>query len=129
VDFVAVIETLVKVIESMGVTIIVLGIAWSLIRFAMAWRRHSAPPAYKDLRRSLGRVTLIGLDLLVAADIVLTVATPNSLESLGTLALLVGIRSFLSIEIDMEIEGRWPWQNRAPAKAQALAGQPEQPDA
>lgn len=128
-NFTAIIDGLVRAIESVGVTIIVLGIVWSFIRFLVSWQRHSAPPAYQDLRRSLGQVTLIGLDLLVAADIVLTVATPTSLESLGTLGLLVAIRSFLSIEIDMEIEGRWPWQKHAPAEVEATTGKREAPEA
>lgn len=68
--------------------------------------------AYKALRSNLGRSILLGLELLVAADIINTVAIEPSLESVGVLAGIVAIRTFLSFSIELEIDGRWPWQGK-----------------
>jgi uncharacterized membrane protein len=63
-------------------------------------------------RQSLGRVILLGLELLVAADIIRTVATSPTFTSVGVLGLIVVIRTFLSYSLEVEINGRWPWQRR-----------------
>ena len=65
---------------------------------------------YRQLRLRLGRTLLLGLEILVAADIVRTVALEATLESVLVLALLVLVRTFLSWALEVEIEGRWPWQ-------------------
>jgi uncharacterized membrane protein len=65
---------------------------------------------YSQLKRHLGRTLLLGLEILVAADIVRTVALEATLESVLVLALLVLVRTFLSWALEVEIEGRWPWQ-------------------
>lgn len=73
----------------------------------------SVKAAYERYRVTLGRALLIGLEILVAADIVRTVALDSTTENILGLALLVLIRTFLSWSIVLEIEGRWPWQTRA----------------
>jgi uncharacterized membrane protein len=65
------------------------------------------------LKQSLGRSLLLGLEILVAADVVRTVALEATLESVAVLGLLVLIRTFLSWALVVEIEGRWPWQARS----------------
>jgi uncharacterized membrane protein len=70
-------------------------------------------PRVPPLKISLGRALLLGLEILVAADIVRTVALEASLESVAVLGLLVLIRTFLSWALVVEIEGRWPWQGRS----------------
>jgi len=77
--------------------------------------------AYQAYRVTLGRALLIGLEILVAADIVRTVALEATIENILGLALLVLIRTFLSWSIVLEIEGRWPWQTRG---AQSAANDP-----
>ena len=72
---------------------------------------------YRELRANLGRAILLGLEFLVAADIIGTVAIEPSFRSLGVLALIVAIRTFLSFSLELEISGRWPWQHAAATTA------------
>lgn len=66
--------------------------------------------AYERYRANLGRGILLGLELMVGADIIATVTSPLTLESVGLLAAIVAIRTFLSFSLETEIEGRWPWR-------------------
>jgi uncharacterized membrane protein len=66
---------------------------------------------YRRFREQLGRTILLGLELLVVGDIVRTVATEPSLMSVGILAVIVLIRTFLSFSLQVELTGRWPWQS------------------
>jgi uncharacterized membrane protein len=75
--------------------------------------------AYEGFRANLGRGILLGLELLVAADIIGTVAVTPSFENLGVLAVIVLIRTFLSFSLEVEIEGRWPWQRAGEKKGRA----------
>jgi uncharacterized membrane protein len=68
--------------------------------------------AYRDYRRGLGQALLLGLELLVAADIIRTVAVTPTLESVAVLAVIVLIRTFLSWSLEVEVEGRFPWQKK-----------------
>lgn len=98
-------------IEIIAVAIIVFGIFFGLLRYlyeSLSLRRIG--PAYNELKRRLGRTLLLGLEILVAADIVRTVALEATLESVLVLGLLVLIRTFLSWAVVVEIESRWPWQ-------------------
>jgi uncharacterized membrane protein len=110
-DLQQVIETISVAIELVGVAIIVAGLGYALIRcgvdFTNPQKRESA---YRRFRSVSARILLLGLELLVAADIVRTVALEPSLESVAVLGLLVVIRTFLSWSLIVEIEGRWPWQ-------------------
>ena len=98
-------------IEVAGVLIIVVGAAVSTLLFIHAglvtvgW-----PGAFRLYRANLGRGILLGLELLVAADIIGTIAVTPTFRSLGVLGLIVLIRTFLSFSLEVEIEGRWPWQ-------------------
>jgi uncharacterized membrane protein len=97
------------VIEVVAVGIIVVGLGYALVRSGVAFARRE-DGAYLRLRSTSARILLLGLELLVAADIVRTVALEPSLESVAVLGLLVVIRTFLSWSLVVEIEGRWPWQ-------------------
>lgn len=77
--------------------------------------------AYGELRRGLGRAILVGLELLVAADIIRTVAIEPTLQSVGVLGLIVLVRTFLSWSLEVEINGRWPWQRANAPDAAASA--------
>lgn len=105
-------------IDVFGVIIIVCGIAWSTFGFlgTNAWTDR-----YDQYRVRVGRTLLLGLEVLVAADIVKTIALEPSFTSLGVLAGLVLVRTFLSWTLVLEIEGRWPWRAEPKAESAALA--------
>jgi uncharacterized membrane protein len=104
------VENIALGLELVGVLVLVVGIIWSGIRYVLVVRADVTQSAYAHFRRTIARSILLSLELLVAADIVHTVATTPSFESLGVLGLLILIRTFLSIEMEMEIDGHWPWQ-------------------
>jgi uncharacterized membrane protein len=100
-------------IEVAGVAIIVVGAAFASVLFLRrGFGAASWGDAYRGYRADLGRAILLGLELLVAADIIGTVAVAPSFQSLGVLALIVLIRTFLSFSLEVEIEGHWPWRRR-----------------
>ncbi len=100
-------------LEIFGVVVIVAGIIWATGRFLLRDLRSGDPVrAYERYRANLGRGILLGLELLVAADIIRTVAIDPTFESIGVLAGIVVIRTFLSMTLELELEGRWPWQHR-----------------
>ena len=100
-----------EVVDVIGVIAIVVGVAYALIDAALRGLRRLSP-IYTRFRRVLGRAILLGLELLVAADIIKTVAVTPTLESVAVLAIIVLIRTFLSWSLELEISGRWPWQKR-----------------
>jgi uncharacterized membrane protein len=94
-------------IEIFGVFIIVAGIIWSTYLYV---NRRVEEQYYDQYKIRIGRSLLLGLEVLVAADIVKTIAIELTFTSLGLLAGLVVVRTFLSWTLVLEIEGRWPWQ-------------------
>jgi uncharacterized membrane protein len=100
-------------IEALAVAIIVVAIAHGTIRYLIHIHRQVGG-AYEQYKVQLGKALLLGLEFLVAADIVRTVALEPTLHNVIILGLLVIVRTFLSWSLVVEIEGRWPW--RAPAK-------------
>lgn len=100
-------------IEFLGLSIIILFAAVSLIKGVMLLTKGlPREDVFKKVRRTLGYGILLGLEFLVAADIIHTVAVELTFESVGVLALVVLIRTFLSFTLDLELTGRWPWQER-----------------
>lgn len=99
------------VIDGAGILVIVLGLVLAVIRFALYVRQASEP--FRRLRQDIGRGILLGLELLVAADIIKTVAVTPTLDGVLVLGLIVLIRTFLSVSLQVELEGRWPWQRRS----------------
>ena len=97
-----------------GVLIIAIGFAWGAVQFMRATLAGDGAKGYAGFRMQLVRALLLGLEVLVASDIIRTVAISPSLNSVGILAAIVLIRTFLSWSLILESEGRWPWQ---PAKA------------
>jgi uncharacterized membrane protein len=98
-------------IELLAALVIVAGLGWSTWLFL---RRQMAEQHYEIYKIRIGRSLLLGLEVVVAADIVRTIAASPTLQSLGVLAGLVLIRTFLSWTLVLEIEGRWPWQRGVP---------------
>ena len=111
-EFQQTMETVGKVVDVAGVAAIVLGATMATVIAAGALlRRRTDEDIYRRYRRSLGRSILLGLELLVAADIIRTVAVAPTFQSVGVLGLIVLIRTFLSFSLELEITGRWPWQH------------------
>lgn len=105
-----------RLLEVIGIAVVMIGAAVALVRF---FRGSAAASAGGEgdgrvacFRSDLGRAILLGLEFLVAADIVNTVAIDPTLDSLAVLAGIVLIRTFLSFSLEVELEGRWPWQRR-----------------
>jgi uncharacterized membrane protein len=104
-------------IEVLAVAIIVVAIFYAVFRYSVRGIvQPGAEGRYRELKVYLGQSLLLGLEILVAADVVRTVALEATLESVVILALLVLIRTFLSWALVVEIEGRWPWASRAEAE-------------
>ena len=118
-DFRHIIETVGEFVDFAGVAVMVIG---ALISIPLALRGHqprNLPPGadrlsfYRSYRQLLGRSILLGLELLVAADIIRTVSEIPTLSRVFVLAIIVLIRTFLSFTLQVELEGRWPWQRQA----------------
>lgn len=118
-DYRSAIETTGGLLDVAGVAVMVIGALVS-IPLALTGRGVRTPdgqpgrvPVYRAYRQLLGRSILLGLELLVAADIIKTVAVTPTFESVGVLAVIVLIRTFLSFSLELEITGRWPWQKES----------------
>ncbi|MBT0587577.1 DUF1622 domain-containing protein [Alteromonas oceanisediminis] len=104
-------------IESLGILIIVLAAISAIAKGAVITiKRNLGTEALMQIRHHLARGILLGLEFLVAADIIQTVAVTLSFESVGVLAIIVLIRTFLSFTLDLELTGRWPWQSDSAVK-------------
>jgi uncharacterized membrane protein len=105
-------------VELAGVGVLLFGALLAAVVFAgRLTRRVGFPGAYHGLRADLGRAILLGLELLVIADITGTVAIEPTLQNLGVLAVIVAIWTALSFAQELEVSGRWPWQRAVPADA------------
>jgi uncharacterized membrane protein len=131
-DFQQIIEAVGRYMDFAGVAVMVVG-AIASIPLALRGYKPKRLPAgsaplsvYRSYRQLLGRSILLGLEFLVAADIIRTVAVTPTFESVGVLAVIVLIRTFLSFSIELEITGRWPWQ-KAPAPAPDSGAHPTPP--
>lgn len=101
-------ENVGKAVDAVGVATIVVGIivaTWGAARGGDA----DGQDRYRRYRQQLGKAILLGLELLVAADIIRTVAARPTLETVGVLGIIVLIRTALSFSLEVELEGRWPW--------------------
>lgn len=109
-SFAEVVEGVGTVVDGVGVAVIVVG-ALSAVVVTVRAAGARQPGIYPLFRCHLGRSILLGLELLVAADIIRTVAVTPTLSSVAVLAVIVIIRTFLSFSLELEITGRWPWQH------------------
>lgn len=130
-DFQHIIETVGEFVDFAGVAVMVIGAVISIPLALRGYRPRKLRAGNEELsfyrlyRQLLGRSILLGLELLVAADIIRTVAVAPTFETVGVLAIIVLIRTFLSFSLELEITGRWPWQKESresPDPAQAPAG-------
>jgi uncharacterized membrane protein len=98
-----------RLVDVAGVLIIVIGAVVATVRFLVGCRADFTG-AYRGYRQGLGRAILLGLEFLIAGDIIRTVVVAPTLENVLILALIVLVRTFLSMALQLEVEGRWPWQ-------------------
>lgn len=105
------------IFEISGVACIIVGFALALSRAWGQLRARRRKVAYTVLRETFGRSILLGLEILVAADLIRTIAIDPTLQSLAVLAGLIAIRTFLSWSLEVEIDGRWPWQRGSATEA------------
>lgn len=101
-------ELIGRLVDAFGVGIIVIGAVAATGRFLMD-RRTGFANSYRSYRQGLGRAILLGLEFLIAGDIIRTVVVAPTLENVLILALIVLVRTFLSVALQLEVEGRWPW--------------------
>ena len=97
-------------IETIGVLIIVADSAASSFRFLLQFRKEPEGFAYRIYRRQLGRSIILGLEFLIAGDIIRTVVVEDTLKNITILGLIILIRTFLSFTLHLEVEGHWPWK-------------------
>lgn len=97
-------------IEAVGVLVVIVGSCTSSVLFMRTFRHLPEGVAYRKYRQQLGRSIMLGLEFLIAGDIVRTVVVADTLENVAILGLIILIRSFLSVTLHLEVEGRWPWQ-------------------
>jgi uncharacterized membrane protein len=116
VDYEALFADVARVIEGVGVFIMAIGLTAVLIRYVYDVLRKRAG-SYQRLRVDLGRVILLGLEVLIVGDIVRTIIVDTSLQSVAILSLIVIIRTVLSFALEVEISGAWPWQQRPRSEA------------
>ena len=107
------IEWIAHSLEVAGVLIILGGVILATLWFLREARNSNWRDSYERYRANLGRGILLGLELLVGADIIWTITAPLTFESVGLLGIVVLIRTLLSFSLETEIEGCWPWQRRA----------------
>lgn len=100
-------------LEVLGATAILLGVVVSSIAYLMRLGQSCSIDNYRQLRADLGRGILIGLELLIAADILRSLVISPTLESIAVLAGIVFVRTFLSFSLQVEIDGHWPWSRTA----------------
>ena len=106
-----VISEIVQGVEAVGAGIMVLGGLGAFAVFAARTLRGHRPPApYEQLRRNLARCILLGLEVLIVADIVRTIIVDTTFESVAVLGIVVVIRILLSFSLEVEIDGVWPWR-------------------
>ncbi len=111
--------------DAAGVLAVVCGLLVATGAFVLAQRqRDQRPLSYRLYRQQVGKAILLGLEFLVAADIIRTVAVAPSFRGVGVLAVVVAVRTFLSFTLDVELEGRWPWQSQRTASAEPSQVQP-----
>ena len=121
-----VISEVVKVVEAVGAAIMVFGALGALVIFGFrGLSARTAHESYEELRRNLGRGILVGLEVLIVADIVRTIIVDPTIESVGVLGVIVVIRIALSFSLEVEIDGFWPWRREQLTRSGDAQAPPE----
>ena len=113
-SFVEIMEHVARGFEVVAAAVLIIGLIWAAALSLLVWQRsRNGEQAYQTLRRSIGGVLLLGIEVLVAADLIQTVAVDPTLESVAVLGLIVVIRTVLSFSLEIEMEGVPPWRRAA----------------
>jgi uncharacterized membrane protein len=118
------VDTAAWLFEAAGTFVMTVG---ALVALVLTLRDRASSGIYKAFRYRLGRAIILGLELLVAADILRTISTRPTMAGVAVLGGIVLIRTFLSFSLEVELEGRWPWQARAVPPEAAAEQQPHEP--
>ena len=113
------VEWVIRGFETAGVAVLVVGSLSALATYLRDVQRIDRVEAYKRLRGNIGRTILLGLEILIVADIVLTVAIDSTLQSAIALGVIVLVRTFLSFSLEIELDGVVPWRRRAVERQEA----------
>lgn len=108
-----VLEPLALSLEFLGIGVMIVGVFVASILYLKDNYVASAETAYVNYRANLGRAILLGLEILIGADIIATIISPLTWNSVGLLGLVVVIRTFLSFSLEAEIDGEWPWKRKS----------------
>jgi uncharacterized membrane protein len=109
-----------KAFEIIGVAVLAFGFLLAAVRAILSFvRTRNGPGSYKVLRNYFGWSVLLALEILVAADLIRTIAVQPSLENVAVLGIIIAIRTFLSFSLDIEIEGMLPWNRHALARPES----------
>ena len=128
-DFTETMDRISKGFEILGVAVLAIGFVVALIASASAYvRSRSVDQAYAVIRTYFGRTVLLALEILVAADLIRTVAVQPTLENVAVLGIIVAIRTFLSFSLEVEIEGAWPWRRGPRVPRASPTGTPDRTD-
>jgi uncharacterized membrane protein len=106
-----------RLFEAIGAVVLVVGLVWSVVVAGITWRATGGRRGYQALRETFGSVLLLGLEILVAADLITTVAVAPTPRNVAVLGLIVLIRTFLSVSLQVEIDGRVPWRRFVASEA------------
>lgn len=100
------------IIEAIGIGTITVFALYALFNAVIRMiKREDTDTVFHEFRQLLGRGILLGLEFLIASDIIYTVAVELTFQTIGVLAIVVLIRTFLSLTLEVEMSGKWPWQN------------------
>ncbi len=94
-----------------GVVVIVVGFLWAARHYVTDFRELGPVPAFNDFKVGMGQALMLGLEILIVADVIETITTESTFPALGVLAILVVIRTIISWTLCLEVEGHWPWQS------------------
>lgn len=121
-SFASLLADVARVFEGIGVAVLVVGLIWSVVVASVTWRTVGGSHGYQALRETFGAVLLLGLEVLVAADLITTVAVAPTVRNVAVLGLIVLIRTFLSFSLQVEIDGHLPWRRSMANRAEAGNG-------
>ncbi|NES16215.1 MULTISPECIES: DUF1622 domain-containing protein [Micromonospora] len=120
-----IIERIGALLDLAGVLVIALGVGVATVVFVLRWwRTRLVVDHYRAYRQGVGRAILLGLEFLVGGDIIRTVAVSPTFTSVGVLALIVLVRTFLSFSLEVELDGRWPWQGKGSTAGPSVGAGP-----
>jgi uncharacterized membrane protein len=124
-SFTQVMDSVTRGFEAAGVIVLMIGFLSGVARALHAYFTGHAEASYGVMRRYFGRSILLGLEILVAADLIRTVAVDPTWQNVAVLGLIVLIRTFLSFSLEVEMDGVWPWRRWQLDRKKPVPGEPE----